>query len=101
MQEDDRSSLTFVENVEHGVVDRDTHGTPLPVVFFDGLCNLCNGTVRFALERDPAARLFFAPLQSELAQRTIGERARGDSLIVVDRSCIHGESDAAIVIASH
>ena len=28
-----------------------------PVVLFDGVCNLCNGVVRFLLPRDPAGRL--------------------------------------------
>jgi predicted DCC family thiol-disulfide oxidoreductase YuxK len=34
-----------------------------PVVLFDGVCNLCNGVVRFIVARDPAARFRFAPLQ--------------------------------------
>ena len=35
------------------------------IVLFDGVCNLCNGTVRFILRRDPRKRFVFAPLQSE------------------------------------
>jgi len=36
-----------------------------PIVLFDGVCNLCNGTVKFALKQDKKAILRFASLQSE------------------------------------
>lgn len=40
--------------------------TPCPrVIFFDGVCNLCNGLVRFVIRRDPSGHFHFAPLQSE------------------------------------
>jgi predicted DCC family thiol-disulfide oxidoreductase YuxK len=39
-----------------------------PIVLYDGLCALCNGTVRFALARDRARRFRFAPLQGETAR---------------------------------
>lgn len=35
---------------------------------FDGVCNLCNGTVRFIIKRDPMARFKFASLQSDQGQ---------------------------------
>jgi predicted DCC family thiol-disulfide oxidoreductase YuxK len=34
------------------------------VVLFDGVCNLCNGTVQFVIARDPDARFKFASQQS-------------------------------------
>src|SRR5882757_3098559 len=37
------------------------------LVLFDGVCVLCNRTVRFLLNRDPADNLRFAPTQSPLA----------------------------------
>jgi predicted DCC family thiol-disulfide oxidoreductase YuxK len=39
-----------------------------PVVLFDGVCHLCSGWVRFAIARDPQARLRFAAVQSQLGQ---------------------------------
>ena len=42
---------------------------PERVVFFDGECAFCDGTVRWLIERDPEARLHFAPLQGETAAR--------------------------------
>jgi len=37
------------------------------LVLFDGVCVLCNGTIRFLLNRDPPGNLRFAPTQSSLA----------------------------------
>ena len=39
-----------------------------PIVLFDGVCNLCNGGVNFAMDQDETARLRFASLQSKVAQ---------------------------------
>jgi predicted DCC family thiol-disulfide oxidoreductase YuxK len=41
------------------------------VVFYDGVCAMCNGAVRFILERDPKAQFYFTPLQSELAKEAL------------------------------
>jgi predicted DCC family thiol-disulfide oxidoreductase YuxK len=42
--------------------------TSYPVVLFDGVCNLCNGIVKFSLRRDRKGILRFASLQSEAAK---------------------------------
>ena len=44
------------------------------VVLFDGVCNLCNASVRFVIARDPERRFTFAPLQSATAARLLAER---------------------------
>lgn len=41
------------------------------VVFFDGVCGLCDRTVHFLLKRDRRDRFRFAPLQSEVAARLL------------------------------
>jgi predicted DCC family thiol-disulfide oxidoreductase YuxK len=41
------------------------------VVFFDGVCGLCNRTVHFLVRRDRRDRLRFAPLQGPTAQRVL------------------------------
>lgn len=38
------------------------------VVLFDGVCNLCNGSVQFIIKRDKANQFHFAALQSEFGQ---------------------------------
>ena len=42
-----------------------------PIVFYDGVCGLCNRLVQFLLKRDGLARLRFASLQSEIAARVL------------------------------
>jgi predicted DCC family thiol-disulfide oxidoreductase YuxK len=39
------------------------------IVLFDGVCNLCNGLVRFIIKRDPDGRFKFASLQSDIGQQ--------------------------------
>ena len=46
------------------------------LVFYDGVCAMCNGVVRFILERDPAGAFCFTPLQSEAARRTLERHGR-------------------------
>jgi len=73
------------------------------VVLFDGVCNLCNGSVRFIIERDPRARFQFAPLQSPVADRLIGARvdraSLPDSIVLVDDGRLYVRSSAALRIA--
>ena len=75
-----------------------------PVVFFDGVCNLCNGAVNFLLDRDRHRQLRFAPLQG----RTFGSvRAANpglngvDSLVLVDADGLHIRSEAALRLAAY
>lgn len=43
------------------------------LVLFDGVCNVCNATVLFLIDRDPKEQLVFASQQSELGVRTLKE----------------------------
>lgn len=58
-----------------------------PVLFYDGLCALCNRAVRLVLRHDRRGRIRFAPLQGE-AGRELRERHPGledvDSLVWVE-----------------
>ena len=44
-----------------------------PVILFDGVCNLCNTTVQWVIERDKEGRLDFASLKSDVARRELGK----------------------------
>ncbi len=46
-----------------------TPALPVNVVFFDGVCGLCNLFVDFILSRDRRRTIFFSPLQGETARR--------------------------------
>lgn len=43
------------------------------IVFFDGVCNLCNATVDFIIKRDKGHNLYFASLQSDFAKKFLSE----------------------------
>jgi len=74
-----------------------------PIVLFDGVCNLCNGSVQFLIRRDPGARFRFASLQSPVGERLLDElgidRQAVDSVILVEDGRWYKESDAALRIA--
>jgi predicted DCC family thiol-disulfide oxidoreductase YuxK len=42
-----------------------------PLVLYDGVCALCNGSVRFLAPRDRTGRLRFAAIQSEPGQAVL------------------------------
>jgi predicted DCC family thiol-disulfide oxidoreductase YuxK len=73
------------------------------VILFDGVCNLCSGSVQFIIARDPAAHFRFAALQSPAAARllatTIAPASRPDSIALVDRSRVFTRSTAILRIA--
>jgi predicted DCC family thiol-disulfide oxidoreductase YuxK len=42
-----------------------------PIILFDGVCNLCNGSVQFILKRDKEKKFLFASLQSTYGQNLL------------------------------
>ncbi len=42
-----------------------------PVILFDGICNLCTGSVQFILKRDREKKFLFASLQSNYGQNLL------------------------------
>jgi predicted DCC family thiol-disulfide oxidoreductase YuxK len=75
-----------------------------PIIFFDGVCNLCNASVVWLLQHDRRARFRFASLQSDAARRLLAEHARAaadpDSVLLLDGDGLHVRSDAALRIAA-
>lgn len=73
-----------------------------PYVLFDGVCNLCNGTVDFILKRDPKKQFMFAALQSETGQiirKKFSIPDEIDSVVLIHEEKVFFESDAALEIA--
>lgn len=42
-----------------------------PIILYDGVCGLCNRLVQFLLQHDKRARLRFASLQSDFAEKVL------------------------------
>jgi predicted DCC family thiol-disulfide oxidoreductase YuxK len=78
-----------------------THGKK--IVLFDGVCNLCNGTVVFIIQRDTKDRFRFAALQSDigiqLTQELGIDTTQIESIIVVHHQRYYYKSGAALRIA--
>jgi len=75
--------------------------TQRSIVYFDGLCNLCDGFVRFLLARDKRHRYHYAPLQGETARVRLGERFAYDPQTIVleqpRRFCVRSDAVLAIL----
>lgn len=44
-----------------------------PIIFFDGVCNLCNAVVQFVIKHDKKEIFLFCSAQSEKAKVILGE----------------------------
>lgn len=59
-----------------------------PIIFFDGVCNLCNSSVQFVIKRDRKKKFMFASLQGKKGQEVLkqfGLQANDlNSFILVD-----------------
>ncbi|HEY1047915.1 MAG TPA: DCC1-like thiol-disulfide oxidoreductase family protein [Bacteroidia bacterium] len=72
------------------------------IVFFDGVCNLCNASVQWVIRHDPEARFQFAPLQGSTAKSIITEDQLKsvDSIVYFDGLKYYVKSSAALKILS-
>jgi predicted DCC family thiol-disulfide oxidoreductase YuxK len=72
------------------------------VVFFDGVCNLCNSSVNFIIERDKKNVFRFASLQSSFgAKYATTALGNYDSVILLEGDKVYYRSDAALRILKH
>lgn len=73
------------------------------IILFDGVCNFCNGSVNFIINRDKAGYFKFAPLQSEIGEKLLKEhgidKTQTDSVILVEDGKAYTHSTAALRIA--
>jgi predicted DCC family thiol-disulfide oxidoreductase YuxK len=74
-----------------------------PVIFFDGVCNLCTGSVQFVIKHDPQHYFRFASLQSESGQVFLQQNGLSadtfDSFILWEDGKYYTESTAALRVA--
>lgn len=75
------------------------------IIFFDGVCNLCNAWVQFVLARDRKNHFQFAALQSDFAKN---ELAKFDvnlnalnSVLLLENGKLYSKSTAALHITKH
>ena len=73
-----------------------TEAPAYPVVFFDGVCGLCNHAINFLMSKDSAAELRFAPLQGKTAARMVPDEIREslNTFVFADSGRLHYRSAA-------
>ena len=71
-----------------------------PVILFDGVCNLCTGSVQFILKRDNKKKFLFASLQSNYGQDLLKQfdlpTNTFNSFILYQDGKMHTRSTAAL-----
>ncbi len=77
-------------------------------ILFDGVCNFCNASINFMIDRDSKGIFKFASLQSEVGQELLKkfrlktndlENRTFDSIVAIDGNKVYQKSDAALEIA--
>ncbi|EMO28411.1 thiol-disulfide oxidoreductase DCC family protein [Leptospira noguchii] len=76
-----------------------------PIVFFDGICNLCNFVVLFFLDRNQKGNLKFASLQSMAAERILGNKVglndSPSSVLFLEEGILYQKSNAILKISAY
>ena len=88
---------------------RGTNSAPVYIILFDGVCNLCNGTVQFIIKRDTKKKFLFGSLQGKAGQEFLLKHQlpqnEFNSFILIERSegeeKIFTRSTAALRAAKH
>lgn len=73
------------------------------IIFFDGVCNLCNSTVDFLISRDKKRHFRYASLQSDAGQAMLRKHnlptSEFGSFLYLDGDTLHTKSSGALRVA--
>lgn len=71
-----------------------------PVLLFDGVCTLCNRSLRLLVKFDHAGRFRFAPLQSPVGRALLARQGLSpdyfDSVVLIDGDDYYTKSEAVL-----
>ncbi len=92
-----KASITSKQNSE-SIVEKARLIEAGPIVFFDGVCGLCNHFVDFVLKHDRNQRFRFAPLQGETAEQLldVSDTESLKSIVLIDEAGTHRRSTAVV-----
>ncbi|KAH7547391.1 hypothetical protein FEM48_Zijuj01G0304800 [Ziziphus jujuba var. spinosa] len=84
-----------------GFFEQDTR----PIMLFDGVCNLCNGGVKFVRDNDRNGRIRFEALQSEAGKKLLRRSGREpddiSSVVLVEKERSYIKSEAVLKIMEY
>ncbi len=75
-----------------------------PIILFDGVCNLCNGGVNFAIDYDKTGKFRFASLQSNVAKSLLlrdgkDPKTTSDVVLVTSEKAYYSSEAVARIMA--
>lgn len=83
----------------------DPLSTDSPILLFDGVCNFCNSSVNFIIDRNSKKNILFASLQSPIGQQLLEKfnlpKETFNSLVLVEGEKYYTKSTAALRVAEH
>jgi predicted DCC family thiol-disulfide oxidoreductase YuxK len=75
------------------------------IILFDGVCNFCNSSINFVIDRDTNNRFVFAPLQEPAGSKLLKQyhlpASNFDSVVLIKNGKVYKKSSAALEIARH
>ncbi len=75
------------------------------IVFYDGTCGFCQGSVQLVLQHNKKENLYFAALQSGILEQFLPDTAvpepLPDSIFFYEQGKLYAQSEAALRIARH
>ncbi|NVK48317.1 MAG: DUF393 domain-containing protein [Cyclobacteriaceae bacterium] len=75
------------------------------IIFFDGVCNLCNSSIDFIIQRDKKGRFLVGALQDAFSKKILEDYSVKpdylDSLVLLEKGEIFYRSTAALKISKH
>uniref|UniRef100_A0A2P2JMU1 JHL06P13.8 protein n=2 Tax=Rhizophora mucronata TaxID=61149 RepID=A0A2P2JMU1_RHIMU len=81
------------------------HSDSRPIILFDGVCNLCNGGVRFVRQNDRNRRIRYEALQSEAGKKLLRRSGRApddiSSVVLVEKDRSYIKSEAVLKIMEY
>ena len=73
------------------------------IVFFDGICNLCQRSVQIILTHDPKAIFSYSSLQGEVAKKILSshqlDAEQMNSFVLLENGKVYTRSTAALRVA--
>ena len=90
----------LADNFVRATLESRATDTVHPVIFFDGVCGLCDRFVDFVIRRDPNGVFHFATLQGEAAAERLDEADVHDlkTVVVIDSTGTHRKSAAVLSV---
>ena len=76
-----------------------------PIILFDGICNLCNSSVKFILRHDKREQFLFSSLQSDASKKLLLQynvkKIAMDSIVFIEDEKVYQKSSAVLKICRH